>query len=209
MKKCCCNLVLLILLTIINIPLPAASQEQVAETIYVQEEDMNGTLVPGVQVTGQDAAGSGFEGATDSNGTVVISGLPGIWQFLFMKEGYEPLNFSGNVTETAEGVVYLQKSCPSSENISQTISLTDQNSQVNQTRADSRSVEEWYNLGIALQSEGKYAEAAQAFDEAVKGDPKFAMAWYNKYTALRKLGRNDEAEAALSEAKNLSYDTSL
>jgi tetratricopeptide (TPR) repeat protein len=185
--------------------LPAASQEQVAETIYVQEEDMNGTLLPGVQVTGQDAAGFGFEGATDSNGTVVISGLPGIWQFLFMKEGYEPLNFSSNVTETAEGVVYLQKSCPSSENISQ----TNQNSQVNQTRADSRSVEEWYSLGIALQNEGKYAEAAQAFDEVVKSDPKFAMAWYNKYIALSKLGRNDEADVALSEAKNLSYDTSL
>jgi len=205
MEKCCRNLVILILLTIINMPLPAASQEQVAETIYVQEEDMNGTLVPDVQVIGQDAAGSGFEGATDSNGTVVISGLPGIWQFLFVKEGYEPLNFSSNVTETAEGVVYLQRYSPSSENISQ----TNQNSQANQTRADSRSVEEWYNLGIALQNVGKYAEAAQAFDEAVKGDPKFTMAWYNKYIALRKLGRNVEADAALSEAKNLSYDTSL
>lgn len=209
MKKCCRNLVILILLTIINVSLPAASQEQVAETVYVQEGDMNGTLVPSVQVTGQDGAGSGFEGATDSNGTVVISGLPGIWQFLFMKEGYEPLNFSSNVTETAEGVVYLQKSCPSPEDIAQTVSQTDQNSQVNQTRTESRSVEEWYNLGIALQNEGKYAEAAQAFDEAVKDDPKFTMAWYNKYTALRKLGRNDEADAALSEAKNLSYDTSL
>ncbi len=209
MKKCCCNLVILILLTIINMPLPAASQEQVAETIYVQEEDMNGTLLPGVQVTGQDAAGSGFEGATDSNGTVVISGLPGIWQFLFTKEGYEPLNFSSNVTETAEGVVYLQRSSPHQRISRRHISQTNQNSQVNQTRADSRSVEEWYNLGIALQNEGKYVEAAQAFDEVVKSDPKFAMAWYNKYIALRKLGRNDEADVALSEAKNLSYDTSL
>ena len=204
MKKFCSNLVILILLTMINMPLPAASQEQVAETIYVQEEDMNGILMPGVQVVGQDAAGSGFEGATDSNGTVVISGQPGIWQFLFVKEGYEPLNFSSDVNETAESVVYLQRSCQS-ENISQ----TDQNSQVNQTRTDSKSLEEWYNLGLALQSEGKYAEAAQAFDEVVKKDPKFTMAWYNKYIALRNLGRNDEADVALSEAKNLSYDTSL
>ena len=71
------------------------------------------------------------------------------------------------------------------------------------------SMEEWYNLGVSLQKDGKYAEAAEAFDEVVRINPKFAMAWYNKYVALRNLGRNSEAEAALSEAGNLSYDASL
>lgn len=205
MKKSCRYVAIAILLLIIDLSLPAASQEQVAQTIYVQEVDMNGTLLSGVQVIGQDAAGYGFEGATDSNGTVVISGQPGVWQFLFAKDGYEPLNFSSNVSETAEGVVYLQKSSQSSE----IVFAENRDSQVNQTSANSRSMKEWYNLGIALQKEGKYAEAAQAFDEVVKIDPKFAMAWYNKYAALRSSGRNTEADAALLVARNLSYDSSL
>lgn len=194
-----------LLLAMVNMSLPAASQEQVAETIYVQEMDMNGTLLSGVQVIGQDAAGYSFEGATDSNGTAIVSGLPGAWQFLFVKDGYEPLKFSSNVTETGEGVVYLQKSSQSSDNTT----LAEQNSQENQTSAKSMSMQEWYNLGISMQKEGKYAEAAEAFNEVVRIDPKFAMAWYNKYVALRELGMNSEADAALSEAKNLSYDASL
>ncbi|RQW80648.1 MAG: tetratricopeptide repeat protein [Methanothrix sp.] len=203
MSRSC--LMVFLLLAMVNMSLPAASQEQVAETIYVQEVDMNGTLLSGVQVIGQDAAGYSFEGVTDSNGTAIVSGLPGAWQFLFVKDGYEPLKFSSNVTETGEGVVYLQKSSQSSDNTT----LAEQNSQENQTSAKSMSMQEWYNLGISMQKEGKYAEAAEAFDEVVRIDPKFAMAWYNKYVALRELGRNSEADAALSEAKNLSYDASL
>ena len=194
-----------LLLAMANMPLLAASQEQVSETIYVQEEDMNGTLVPDVQVIGQDAAGYSFEGVTDSNGTVVVSGLPGEWQFLFVKDGYEPLRFGSDVNETGEGVVYLMKLSQSSDNDSP----AQQNSQDNQTSTNSMSMEEWYNLGVSLQKDGKYAEAAEAFDEVVRINPKFAMAWYNKYVALRNLGRNREAEAALSEAGNLSYDASL
>ena len=38
------------------------SQEQVSQTVYVYEGDLNGTLLSGVQVTGQDAAGNSFEG---------------------------------------------------------------------------------------------------------------------------------------------------
>jgi tetratricopeptide (TPR) repeat protein len=203
MSRSC--LMVFLLLAMVNMPLPAASQEQVAETIYVQEEDMNGTLLSGVQVIGQDAAGYSFEGVTDSNGTAVVTGLPGAWQFLFVKDGYEPHRFSSDVTETGEGVVYLQKLSQLSDNRT----VAEQNSQENQTSAKSMSMQEWYNLGVSLQKEGKYAEAAEAFDEVVRIDPKFAMAWYNKYVALQDLGRNSEADAALSEANNLSYDASL
>ncbi|VVB68972.1 Uncharacterised protein [uncultured archaeon] len=98
----------------------ASSQDQVSQTVYVHEGRLNGTLLSGVQVTGQDAAGSSFYGITDSNGVAVVSGQPGTWQFAFTKEGYDPLELSYNVTETGEGAVYLQKSTPSQEQISQT-----------------------------------------------------------------------------------------
>ncbi len=87
--------------------LTASSQEQVTQTVYVHEGDLNGTLLAGVQVTGQDAAGNGFGGTTDSDGVVAVTGQLGTWQFTFVKVGYEPLSLSYNVTETGEGAVYL------------------------------------------------------------------------------------------------------
>ncbi len=90
--------------------LPASSQEQVSQTVYVYDGDFNGTLLSGVQVVGQDATGKSFSGITDSNGVAVVSGQPGTWLFVFIKDGYETLDLSYNVTETDEGAVYLVKS---------------------------------------------------------------------------------------------------
>ena len=47
---------------------------------------------------------------TDSNGVVVVKGQPGTWQFVFIKDGYETLDLSYDVTETGEGAVYLVRS---------------------------------------------------------------------------------------------------
>ena len=88
----------------------ASSQDQVSQTVYVHEGDLNGTLLSDVQVAGQDAAGNSFEGMTDSNGVAVVNGQPGTWQFVFIKEGYETLDLSYDVTETGEGAVYLVRS---------------------------------------------------------------------------------------------------
>jgi len=115
------SLMILILLISGSMVLTASSQEQVAQTVYVHEGDLNGTLLSGVQVTGQDAAANNFEGTTDSNGVVAISGQPGLWQFIFAKEGYNPLSLSYNVTETGEGAVYLQKAASSQEQVAQTV----------------------------------------------------------------------------------------
>jgi hypothetical protein len=101
--------------------LSASAQEQVSQTVYVYEGDFNGTLLSGVQVTGQDAAGNSFGGMTDSNGIVVVNGQPGKWQFAFTKEGYETLDLSYNVTETGEGAVYLEVSSQSKEQVSKTV----------------------------------------------------------------------------------------
>ena len=99
----------LILLIGSSMILSASAQEQVSQTVYVYEGDFNGTLLSGVQVTGQDAAGNSFGEMTDSNGIAVVNGQPGTWQFVFTKEGYETLDLSYEVTETGEGAVYLKK----------------------------------------------------------------------------------------------------
>ncbi|HEX7444892.1 MAG TPA: hypothetical protein VF300_00735 [Methanothrix sp.] len=87
---------------------PTPSVDNIAMTIYVHEGDLNGTMLSGVQMVGQDAAGNIFQGLTDSNGLVVASGKPGTWQFNFTKEGYKPLSLSYEVTQTDEGAVYLE-----------------------------------------------------------------------------------------------------
>ena len=56
-KSCLAVLMLLIGSSMI---LTASSQEQVSQTVYVHEGDINGTLLSDVQVTGQDAAGQQF-----------------------------------------------------------------------------------------------------------------------------------------------------
>jgi len=111
---CLAALILLIGSSMVSI---ASSQDQVSQTVYVHEGDLNGTLLSGVQVVGQDAAGISFQAMTDSNGIVVVNGQPGTWQFVFIKEGYETLGLSYNVTETDEGAVYLVRSDLTNEQI--------------------------------------------------------------------------------------------
>ncbi len=81
--------------------------EPVVLTVHVHDGKLNGTLLADVQVGGEDAAGYRFEEMTDSNGSVVIGGVPGTWQFTFSKEGYETLNLSYNATETEDTGAYL------------------------------------------------------------------------------------------------------
>ena len=88
----------------------AVQQEQVTLTAYVHDGSLNGTLLSGVMVTGQDAGGNAFQETTDSDGAVTISGLPGLWQFQFAKEGYDTLNLSYEVNETQEAAAYLMRS---------------------------------------------------------------------------------------------------
>ena len=84
------------------------TQEQVALTIYVHDGNLTGPQLPGVQVSGQDASGNGFSQLTNSDGSVVINGQPGTWQFTFSKDGYNPVSLNYNVTETQATAAYLQ-----------------------------------------------------------------------------------------------------
>jgi hypothetical protein len=103
------RLAILVFLALCGMALTAYSQDQVALAVYVHEGDLNGTMLSGVQVVGEDATGNEFAGITDSNGAVVIYGQPGTWQFTFSKEGYETLDLSYDVAETEEAAAYLQK----------------------------------------------------------------------------------------------------
>jgi len=85
------------------------SQGQVALTIFVHEGNLSGSQLPDVQITGTDAAENSFVGITDSNGSAVINGQPGAWQFTFSKEGYKPVSLNYNVTKTHEAAAYLQR----------------------------------------------------------------------------------------------------
>ena len=57
------------LLILSGMALPASSQEQISLTVYVHENDLNGALLSGVKITGQDAEGNEFIGVTDSSGS--------------------------------------------------------------------------------------------------------------------------------------------
>lgn len=85
------------------------AQEQVALTVHIHDGSLNGSLLSGVQVTGQDAGGNSFETTTNSDGSALIGGTPGTWAFTFMKEGYETLNLSYDVTETQDAAAYLER----------------------------------------------------------------------------------------------------
>jgi len=89
--------------------LPASSQEQTSLTIYVHEGSLDGALLSGVSVSGQDAAGNEFSGVTDSSGATIIQGNPGTWQFKFQKAGYDPLFLSYNATQSEDAAAYLER----------------------------------------------------------------------------------------------------
>jgi hypothetical protein len=99
----------LTLVTICLLVITALSQEQVALTIYVHSGSPNGTMLSGVDITGQDAAGVDFKGSTDSQGAAVIKGSPGTWNFNFTKEGYNILNLYYDVYRTDECATFLFK----------------------------------------------------------------------------------------------------
>ena len=97
---------------IINQPAAVAALRQVTLVIYVTEGDINGNRLSGVQVTGQDAVGKSFTGTTDSNGVMIISGMPGTWQLTLSKEGYDTRKINYDVTKTENGAVYIERSTP-------------------------------------------------------------------------------------------------
>lgn len=57
-------------------------------TLYIHEGSVSGPVISGAQVTGFDADGNSFQGITDSEGYVTLTGNPGIWSFTASAYGY-------------------------------------------------------------------------------------------------------------------------
>jgi cytochrome c-type biogenesis protein CcmH/NrfG len=180
----------------------APPQEQVSKTVYAHEGDLNGTLLSGVQVTGQDAAGNLFEKMTNSSGVAVISGQPGAWKLVFTKDGYKTLDLSYNVTETGEGAVYLVRSDQPTEQIasSQTNSQLEAISESNSNETKTASPELWLEKGNYLYEQGRYDEAVVFYDQSLLLNPQLGAAWFNKGNALYMQGNYDEALQAFDRA---------
>jgi cytochrome c-type biogenesis protein CcmH/NrfG len=68
---------------------------------------------------------------------------------------------------------------------------------------DNMTVPIWMEIGGALLNQSTYDEAINAFDEAIKLDPKFVQAWNSKGDALRWQGEYDDAIKAYDEAIRL------
>jgi tetratricopeptide (TPR) repeat protein len=65
------------------------------------------------------------------------------------------------------------------------------------------SLDAWFNKGLAFSAQNKYDEAIEAFNEAIKLDPKYAEAWNGKGNALAGQGKYDDAIKAYDEAIRL------
>lgn len=84
-----------------------AAIEEVALTLFVRDGSASGPVISGAEVTGEDAAGSSFYQITDSNGLVVIRGLPGTWYFTATKPGYAARSWSQEITTTCTKHAFL------------------------------------------------------------------------------------------------------
>ena len=61
------------------------------------------------------------------------------------------------------------------------------------TETDAENAVKWFNEGNVLNELGKYEEAIEAFNKAIKINSNFSIVWYNKGNSLRDLGRDEEA----------------
>lgn len=60
--------------------------------------------------------------------------------------------------------------------------------------------------GNQFVAEGKYIEALEQYELAIKCDPTLAAAWFNKGIMLKKIGHNDEAILAFEKTLALDKD---
>ena len=67
-------------------------------------------------------------------------------------------------------------------------------------RALAKSDTEWFDDATDLMGKKKYAEAAAAFRESVKADPRYKEAWQGLADALKAQGKTEAAARAQKQA---------
>lgn len=88
--------------------------------LYIHDADANGPVIPGAQITGQDASGNSFEQTTDSSGYVTIIGDPGTWSFKASASGYVDNPWDQEITSTSRKDASLQKTSTQQESFAPT-----------------------------------------------------------------------------------------
>lgn len=101
-----------------------SAQQQIALSIYVHEGNLNGTLLSGVSITGQDGQGGSLQGTTDADGVAVIKGQPGEWKLVFEKDNYQGIELTYEADQSEEVAAYLER-VPSSSPIDLTLFVYD------------------------------------------------------------------------------------
>jgi hypothetical protein len=86
-----------------------SEESQVTLTLYLLDGRATGPILPDVSVTSYDAEGNDFTGITDSNGSVVITGMPGTWSFLLAKNRFETADLKYNVSKSHVAAAYLRR----------------------------------------------------------------------------------------------------
>src|SRR5260370_398700 len=66
-----------------------------------------------------------------------------------------------------------------------------------------KSQKDWLKEGHAFRDRKQYQKAIEAYEEAIRLDPKDALAYHNKGNALNNLGRYEKALEAYEEAIKL------
>jgi len=70
--------------------------------------------------------------------------------------------------------------------------------------AQTEKVADAYTLGNFCLQEGRWADAINAYEAAVKDDPSFAEAWNNLAIAYQNSGQEDKAIAAFKKYKTVA-----
>lgn len=68
---------------------------------------------------------------------------------------------------------------------------------------DERTQYDWFSIGKMHETKKEYEKAIQAYEEAIKLDPKLAKAWYYKAKAHHALEQEDLARECAAKALEL------
>jgi len=181
-------------------------------TLYIHNGKLSGPAIPQAQVTGHDGSGNGFQQATDSSGSVTITGSPGIWSFSASISGYETNSWSQPITETCTTHAFLQTVTATTANSDMDTWFKKQlpgpdyhiihgggldfgpgGSPSPDAPTEQKEAARWDGKGAFYLADGKWDESIQAFNKATELDPNLKNAWENKGIVLCVLGKYAEA----------------